>query len=40
MELKDISEMAKVTADYKLFKTVKIKADHEELQWGLKKMDE
>lgn len=39
LELKAISELAKFTADNKLFKTVKMKADHEELQEYLRKMN-
>lgn len=40
LELKALSEVVKFTADNKLFKTVKMKADHEELQEDLRKMNE
>lgn len=40
LELKAISEAVKFTADNKLFKAVKMKADHEELQEDLRKMNE
>lgn len=38
--MKPISEAVKFTADNKLFKAVKMKADHEELQEDLRKMNE
>lgn len=40
LEVKAIREVAKFTADNKLFKAVKKKADHEELQKDLRKMNE
>lgn len=40
LEPKAISEVVKFTADNKLLKTVKMKADHEELQEDLRKMNE
>lgn len=39
LELKAISEVAKFAVDNNLFKTVKMKADHEELQEDLRKMN-